>query len=283
MKTILITGSNGYIGQHLRKKLKHNGFQIVDWNRINGDITQIKSQEKIDLVVHLAAQTGISESFKNPQETHRVNFEGTKAVADFCLARNSPLLFLSTCAYGHLSPMEPVHESHQLRPNNPYSMSKKLAEEFLANLKRTYPQFQSVTLRLFNVYGPQMSTQYVIPKIVSQIFESEEIKVNNIDTIRDFIYIDDVVDALYLALELMLKKGLHGTWNLGTGKPTSIIELLQAISLVYEFPLKIVNLQVYKEDEIKYMVANMDSFKKTFDWEPQNSLLEGLQKMRSLK
>lgn len=136
---VLITGSKGFVGTHLCKYLKENGIQVV--TRLNKqkpidvtNIDQLLTIDCVDAIVHLAAKTSISDSFKEPYETYYTNFVGTLNVLEFAKTRNiKKFIYVSTYVYGqHL--YLPVDEKHSVNPHSPYNNSKLLAEKNLSKI-----------------------------------------------------------------------------------------------------------------------------------------------------
>ena len=127
---ILITGSSGFIGKHLKQKLlQHQEYSIFDQNSDDGDIALTKLKfRKIDHVIHLAAKSFVPDSWKNPYMFYKTNVLGAANVLEFCREKECHLTFLSSYIYG--KPMYlPINEKHPIRPHNPYSHSKILSEE----------------------------------------------------------------------------------------------------------------------------------------------------------
>ena len=133
MKTILITGSNGFIGTQLKKHLNQDQYTIFEFNEEDGDIVQADSlsrfdDHKIDHIIHLAGKTFVPESWENPYRFYTVNVIGTMNVLEFCRKYNISLTFISTYLYGNPK-LLPINENSEISPNNPYAHSKYLAEQ----------------------------------------------------------------------------------------------------------------------------------------------------------
>ena len=268
----LITGASGFVGQDLLREasldsqLKALPFSLRtdDFSLVPQDVTH---------VVHLAGKTGVPASWKDPESFYQTNLEATLKVLEFCRSRKLHLTFISTCAYGPTT--SPVSEETPLKPTNPYSHSKKLSED----MALFYAEFYSVTvaiLRVFNIYGPGQSEDFVIPRILAQIKnqDSQVLLLKNSDSVRDFIYISDLSSAILHSM----KKNLSGVYNVGTGLGTSIADVAEILQnlLGTNKTLKVEN--VYSPFEVKSMIANPSKLLAT-GWKPRYKLKDGLKKL----
>jgi len=134
IKKVLVTGSKGFVGRHLSKRLKEVGFQVVTTanNRKLIDVTnvdQIPTIENVNAIVHLAAKTSVSDSFREPYETYFTNVMGTLNVLEFARIRNiKKFIYVSTYVYGEPQYL-PIDEKHVVNPHSPYNTSKLIAEK----------------------------------------------------------------------------------------------------------------------------------------------------------
>lgn len=252
---VLVTGGAGFIGSHLVDALVRRGCRVVVLDNfrsgrvenvsqhlesdvfrlVEGDVQDRKVvgnvMDGVDAVVHLAALIDVEDSVNNPFDTHRVNATGTLNVLEEAV-RNDVGRFVfasSTAVYGEVKPL-PLKEDCPLKPMSPYAASKASAESYCRAFCRSY-DLETVILRYFNVYGPrQEHNPYsgVITKFLSNASRGEPLVVyGDGEQTRDFIYIEDVVDATVLALE---NDNLVGeTFNVCTGKSTTINELAQIV------------------------------------------------------
>ena len=201
-KNILLTGASGFIGSNLLPKLKD--YLVISWDIKDG--YNIFDEElagiigSVDAVIHLAAETSVSGSFKNPDKHFTNNTMGTARVAYLCQKYKKKLIFPSTGAY-HFPEL------------SPYAKSKYLAEEIVKTL--TTPK---VILRFFNVYGPNMNPDS--GSIMYNFLTKKEIVVfGSGEQTRDFINVDDVCEVI--------KASLSPRWNnkvveVGTGQEYTI-------------------------------------------------------------
>jgi UDP-glucose 4-epimerase len=252
---ILVTGGAGFIGSHLIPKLlKENCSVTVFDNLFSGKLENldeiannpnftfshgdIRSRDAlrsaldgIDVVVHLAALIDVSASVFDPSQTNEVNVTGTlNVLQESAKAKVSKFVFASsTAVYGDVKQL-PVRETAQLQPISPYAASKAAGENYLSAFNACYG-LNTVVLRFFNVYGPRNGkSPYsgVITKFLRKASNSEPLTVEGDgQQTRDFVHVDDVAEALKLAVET---KNVGGeAFNICTGKPTSVNQLAKII------------------------------------------------------
>ncbi len=203
---------------------------------IQGDIRQGASLrtglKSADAVFHLAALVDISTSVTNPALTNDVNVAGTlRVLQESSKAKVQRLIFASsTAVYGNSTTL-PIKEDASPHPISPYAASKAAAENYLTAFHECYG-LETVVLRFFNVYGPKNeNSPYsgVITKFLRKSVNNEALTVDGDGKqTRDFIHVDDVTQALILALEAENAAG--ETFNVCTGIPTSINQLAETIS-----------------------------------------------------
>ncbi|MEM2102117.1 MAG: SDR family oxidoreductase [Candidatus Bathyarchaeia archaeon] len=300
---ILITGGAGFIGSHLVDRLMERGFSVVvldDFNSgkmenvhnhlrrsgfrlVKGDIRNKKAVqtaiEEVDAVIHLAALIDVEKSLREPYETHDVNVNGTLVLlkeAVRCGVKR--FLFASSAAvYGEGNPL-PLIEDCMPKPLSPYAASKVSAEHYCEAFHKSYG-LRTVVLRYFNIYGPRQGfNSYcgVITKFVGNALVDKPLVVfGDGSQTRDFIYIDDVVDATLLALEHENSSG-H-IFNVCTGKPTSINELAETIREIVGKDLEIIYDKPRKGD-IRNNYGNSLKAEKMLGFKAKISLREGIRR-----
>ncbi len=250
MTRVLVTGGAGFIGGHLVDALLKRGYDVRVLDNfsagkrpnanphlpssvrvIDGDIRNQKDVRKalheIDSVIHMAALIDTEYSVTNPLETNEVNVGGTLNLLYECAEMKTKRFIFtsSTAVYGDAGDA-PLSEEIKPRPISPYAVTKLAAEEYCNTYSRTFG-LETVSLRLFNVYGPgQGMNQYagVVTKFLEQATKGvEPVIFGDGEQTRDFIHVSDVVIAHILALE----KGRieSSPLNIGTGIPTKIKDL----------------------------------------------------------
>jgi nucleoside-diphosphate-sugar epimerase len=171
--------------------------------------------------------------------------------------------------------MLPIPESAALVAMNPYALSKKLAEEACKFYADIYG-VKIIILRPFNVYGSGQSDRFLIPYLINQVKSKTTISIQDIEPRRDFIYIDDLVDAIIKAMEIQLDFDI---FNIGSGVSYSVAELIGIIQKIQGTSLGI---KVDGERRIGEVMDTQADITKAFDilgWSPKYSLHSGLEKM----
>lgn len=271
---ILITGGYGFVGSHLSARLKKMGAEVTvasndireGRNFLMVDVTKPASLnfEGYDTVFHLAGIASPKICEENPEKAFLVNSYGSLNVMEACRKSGVEKVLLSSSAHVYGIPQyTPIDEKHPLRPVSVYGRSKVAAE----HICRAYG---AAILRFFNVYGKGQTGEYLIPTIISNL-SKQSITLRNFDSIRDFVYVDDVVDAMLLAVNHQ-----HECFNVGSGKgytPREIAELLFKISGEHH---ELVSLNM--QDRVPILFADVGKAKRLLGWEPKVSLADGLGK-----
>ena len=277
MTKILVTGAPGFIGQNLMPKLNVCGYETLAVGRSEGDIADKSTWinfERADVLIHLAGSAFVPDSWKDPSGFMKANLYGTVCALDYCRQHNAKFIYLSSYLYGN--PRElPIPESALLVANNPYALSKKLAEEaceFYAN----FYGVKVVIFRPFNVYGPGQSKNFLIPSIIKQICVGDTVCVKDLNPRRDYIYIDDLVDAIVKAVNGQLDFDI---FNIGTGQSYSVAELIDIIQKIKGTSLKVHSDSERRLGEVMDTQAEIKKAMNILDWRPKYSLQAGLEKM----
>jgi len=276
MKKILVTGSNGFIGRSLVKRLTGPGFKIIGFDITNGDIAEEGSltyleKEDISYVFHLAGKTFVPESWSHPFMFYRTNVMGTENILEFCRKTGARLTYVSSYLYGKPDYL-PIDENHPVKAYNPYSHTKLVAEE-ICRYYRDQFNLGITILRPFNVYGPGQSEQFLIPELIKKILDPhvEFIEVMDLRPKRDFIFIDDFVEALYLSMD-----GPRGIYNIGSGSSVSVEEILQEIRAIAGKNKPLRNKGLERPNEIFDLYADISKISHELNWIPQIGLHEGI-------
>ncbi|MFO7795682.1 MAG: NAD-dependent epimerase/dehydratase family protein [Promethearchaeati archaeon] len=284
---ILITGSSGFIGSHLKEFLKLKGNEVIDFDvRENPledirDIHQLQKKLKgIGGIVHLAAVSRVKTGYENPLICASINMEGTVNVLE--AARNNPenpwVIFGSSReVFGNPEELPATEKTHR-KPINIYGISKKAGEEFCKSYSENYG-LKTRVLRFSNVYtGPNDQLDRVIPKFILRAFRGENLYINGNgeEMIFDFTYIDDVIKGIWGCVQdIQNRNDKYNDFILGTGKPISLKKLAE---IIVEKAKKDVEIH-YREArtyDVDKFYANPNKAMKFLNFEPQISLEEGI-------
>lgn len=298
MLNILITGGAGFIGTALAKRLKalqhsitiidfpdkfsseHNDFNICGLDIADYNNFKTIEHHNFDYIFHLAAQTSSIISQEHPELDIDTNVKGTLNVCNFArVCKAKKIIFTSSMAtYGNVNGN--IKEECVQNPVSNYGVSKITGEYYI----KMYKQFgiENSIFRLFNVYGPgqDMSNlkQGMASIFMTQAIISNDIKVTgSFDRYRDFIYIDDVVDALILGLSSRTDSQIY---NVGSGISTTVKELIDLIISLSGRPenqFRIVNVGSHEGDQFG-SVANISKLN-NLGWTAKVNLKDGLKHM----
>ena len=278
MKKILVTGSEGFIGKAVVKRMKAEGFEVYSLDLADGDITVPSTLSRYEgkgimHVIHLAGKTFVPESWKNPEAFYRINVMGTVNVLEFCRKNNTGLTYISSYLYGSPEYL-PVDEAHPLKSYNPYSHSKLLADDTCRSYLTNFNLRLSV-LRPFNAYGPGQPPHFIIPEIIRMVCDDRvsEVRVMDLRPKRDYVFIDDLVDAIFRTIE-----GEAGIYNVGSGQSVSVEEIVRTVLRLTGItkPYKATGSE--RKNEIFDLYAGIGKIHSKLGWKPQTTFEEGLSK-----
>ncbi len=296
----LITGAAGFLGAPLANGLINAGHRVVglddlstgepdrlspEVHLVRGDINDRPKLwsllQDVDCVYHLAARVIVPESVLYPREYNLVNVGGTvtlmEAMRDVGVRR--VVLISSGTIYGNQR-SQPVRESARPNPRSPYAVSKLSAEYYVRTIGRLW-NIETVCLRVFNAYGPgqRMPPSYspLIPHCLKQAVENGTIVVHGDGKqSRDYVYVDDVVNAMMRASQVPDIDRL--IINVGSGKETSVNDLVKmVIAQTGEDPEIVVNKA--HDSGPSRMCADLSVARKKLDFRPKVSLKEGISRI----
>lgn len=272
---ILVTGGVGFIGTNLIKRLLQEGHdvssldnyesgskenEVVGCKYHSGDIEQIDLMDKdFNLIYHLSALSRIQPSFKNPEETFRVNVTGTLSVCKFAHAIGSKVIYAGSSSRWH----DPLQ--------SPYACSKHMGEEIIKMYKKVYKLNAEIT-RFYNVFGPGEIVDGDWASVIGiwrrQVKNKELITiVGDGEQRRDFTHVIDIVDGLYRAG--ISNEKHEDAWELGTGINYSILEVYEMFK--DKFGCDKCHVTDQKGNYRETIRENNDAINR-LEWEPKNRL-----------
>jgi nucleoside-diphosphate-sugar epimerase len=228
---VTITGADGFLGRALSARLPDALGSDLDTLDVRGPVDELAAAfAGCDVVVHLAALTGVAPSLARPDEYRDTNVGGTERVLAACLAAGVRRVVVtsSSSVYGEC-PSPAVEDVTPLRPRSPYGSSKVGAE---AAVRRAVASsggrgLEAVIVRPFTVYGPGQRPDMLIARLLAG-----EAGLRLFPFVRDLTYVDEVVDGLVAALHVTVGADGPLVCNLGSGRPVSAAELLEALAEV---------------------------------------------------
>ena len=293
---ILVTGGAGFIGSHLVNKLLDKGGNVLVLDNLKsgvekninkkadfifGDIRDEKilnnAIDYCDVIYHLAAFTSVPESFINEEECIAINEIAFKKILLMSAKKNVKKVILSSSSAVYPDDcVGPFNEGSKTKPSSPYGKSKLYDEKILNEWCNEQKDRTGLALRYFNVYGPRQEADSdyasVIPKFLKKITSQQPIYVyGDGNQTRDFIYVDDVVSANVLGLQL----SSYNLFSVGTGIEYSVNELVNMIKTITKKNIDILNKPLPFGDALRSCADNSKLI--GFGWKTSTHIKKGLQ------
>ena len=299
---IFVTGGAGFIGSHLTTSLLKSGHTVTIYdslvnssedsakklqnlgtNFICGDITDSKHLSStltdFDICIHLAAQTDVLHSIKDPLHNNLVNISGTRNVLNACVKNHVNVIAASSASIYEES-SKSLSETSSVRPQSPYGESKLAMEQILGDISKSHG-INCLNLRIFNVYGKGQNIKYagVITKFLENIKNETNLSIfGDGSSIRDFVSVYDVVDAITLAMQKI--EGKNGDIiNIASGKGTKIIELAEMMISISGKKSISIEYEPQNPGEIINSQADISLATKTLSYLPKIPLKKGLEQL----
>ena len=289
---ILIAGGTGFIGYHLAKRCLKLNWKVVSIStkppkknrkleNVNYLILDISNQkilfEKLssnyDYVVNLAGHVDHSHKVK----TMKSHFNGCKNLSLFFLnSKIKKFIQVGSCIeYGKIKSPQIEKKNNIQKTYSVYGKAKLLSTKFLLKLSKEQ-NFPSVIIRLYLVYGPNQDTNRVIPSTIKNAIENKKFPCSSGKQLRDFIYVEDVIDAIIKILKNNNVKG--EIINIGSGKPIAIKNVILKICKLVNSGIPQFNKIKFRKDEIPKLYPSIKKAKKLIKWSPQVDMFSGLNK-----
>lgn len=270
-KTV-VTGSNGFIGSHLVKRLDALGFDLG-----NGDVRDLPSllefllKYRIERVYHLAALPLVVDAFKNPMDTYLTNTVGTLNVLEASRILSIETIIITTDkVYGECIE---AREDDPLVAGHPYDTSKTCADLIAQSYMRAYG-LPITILRYGNVYG-EGDTNYsrIVPGIMESLILDRPLIIRSSGNLkRDYIYIDDVIKGTIKAQER------RGIYNISSDENLTPLEIIDLVERVLGKKVKYI-IQDHQNHELMYQSISYDKIRQITDWEPTTQMADKIPKI----
>jgi UDP-glucose 4-epimerase len=310
---VLITGILGFIGSNLAQQLVKGNCEVYgvarrvasrnletigdilsDITLVSGDISDYVSIRNAiktvnpDVIFHLAALSPVRDSFERPFEYQQANYIGTMNVAHSLLELQDPqtrkLIAASTAEVYGLQGNEPMKETLPLHPSSPYAVSKAAGDLYLRMMFSSFG-LSGTVLRPTNSYGRKFDTSFLIEYLVTQMLKGKRIYIGSPNSVRDYMFVDDHVNAYMLAMANDKANGQ--VYNVGTTIGVSNRELATMIAKKIGFDMKNVVMGSYppgypfrpQVSDQPSIVLDSAKIRKDLKWAPILTLNEGLDKV----
>jgi len=295
---IIVTGGSGYVGRHLISRLAMEGNRITNLDikspwRINAGEQWIKRDiapiagplsadefSGADCVIHLAALINAAESVTDGDRYRHVNGRGTRCVLDATIAAGVPRFIFASSAAVYGAHNGKCDETTTTDPANPYGATKLAGEMAGRGAQEIGDIAEVVNLRFFNIMGinsrltPPSGAPNLFKNIARRAVHGEVLDIFGTDhptedgyAIRDFIHVEDIVDALMKSVNA---PQINGTFNIGSGSPTSLRQVIEAAQIALPSPLAL-RMQPRREGEVSYSLASIAAAEARLGWAPRRS------------
>lgn len=296
MKKILMTGSSGFIGSYLLKKLNkdYDIHCLKSDLRNHSEVRQEIELVKPDLVIHLAARTEVEQSFYEQTTFCDINYTGTVNLVDSLIAavEKPKIVFASTMeVYGWQPVSNDIRDGKQVEklpvfdtettnpnPNAPYAVAKYACEKYIEYAHRSFG-LQYVNIRQTNAYGRPDNNFFVTEQIISQMLTNpNECRLGYKDPCRNFIFIDDLIDAWITVIE-KFDSVANNVFNVGPNNPIKIENYAKLIANKLNWKGNLIwHTKPRRPGEIYLLNSSEEKIRKMTGWYPKVSLDEGLDK-----
>ena len=277
---ILITGYSGFIGSYLQKRLEKtnhelqlidvvDGIDICDWH-------QVKEFKGIDIVVHLANLSFVPASYEQPKMFYETNYLSTLNMLEVCRLNKAKMIFFSSYVYGHPQ-YQPIDENHPIQAFNPYAQTKVISESLCEGYNRDF-NVPVTIFRPFNIYGKGQNPDFLIPTIINQA-KIGKIVIKDDRPKRDYIHVEDIVEAILAAIESENPDKMMKKYNLGSGISYSVKEIVEIVQSLFDLKIEYLCTNEIRPNEVLDTIADISKIKNELNWNPKISIWDGLKSM----
>lgn len=309
-KNILITGGAGYIGSFMIKRLMGTGYYpivldnlsngyeslILYGKFISGDVgdkqlvTDIIKTYRIEDAIHFAAHSSIKESFDIPGIYMNNNLEKSRVFFEVCAANKvRNIIYSSSCAVYGIPDDIPIREDSPLQPINPYGETKVKAEEQLKDIARR-AHCKYAILRYFNVVGAdsqckigeisakngrlfKLAAETITGKRDAMYIFGVDYDTPDGTAVRDYVHVEDIVDAHFAVLHYLKEDGESGIFNIGYGSGWSVKEIIQKFLSIGKVKIKVIE-KPRRVGDPPYLISDSSKIKRVIGWQAKHDNID---------
>ena len=300
---ILVTGGAGFIGSHLCEHVLKYGHEVICVDNLStgqlkniehikdkitfvqgdansfDDLEPIFKNNKLGAVFHYAAIVGVKRTTENPLAVLD-DIKGTRNILKLALQYGKPKIVFASSSEVYGEPVEiPEVEDGHTNAKLPYAVTKLYCEKLLEAYWQKY-SLPTCSLRFFNVYGPRQESSdygFVVGIFIKRVLQGQSPIIFGDGTqTRDFVYIDDNVEASIKAMESYATNG--EVINVGSGKPTTILDIAEEIIKLCGKETELKPEFVPSRDDVRHRFPDVSKMRRLLNWRPKYSLKDGLEK-----
>lgn len=308
-KTILVTGGAGFIGSNFVRTIynKYPDYRIiildaltyagsienlpvninettddriVFWygNVINADLVDTLMSQS-DMVVHFAAETHVTRSIYDNFQFFETDVIGTQRIANAVLKHKNRIerfVHISTSEVYGTARAEKMNEEHPLMPSSPYASAKTGADRLVYSYWETY-EIPAVIIRPFNSYGQRQHLEKAVPRFITSCILNEPIRVHGTgDASRDYIFVQDICDAVDTVLHADIRKVQGEAFNVASEKHRSILSIAQDVVKMMGKDESLISFVGERPGQVFRHTGDSTKLRQTFGWKPKVAWEEGL-------
>lgn len=291
-KNVLVTGAKGFVGTNLMQKLHETEANVYGLSHssssksiIKGNVLDYKKisnlvkNKKITICFHLAGEALVESGQDKPYETFHTNVKGTLNILEIARTQGLERVIIASTSHVYGRNRLPYFEGYTPRPSRPYETSKACTDLIAQSYADTF-NLPVLIPRFVNIYGPgDLNFNRLIPRTIKTIMEGSPPAMWGGEALRDYLYIEDAIDAYILLSTVNLEKvGKNRVFNFGTSNIISVKDLIEKIVKISGRDLRIKNITGKREGEILSQYVSFNKANRLLKWEAKINLDKGLDK-----